>query len=62
MRKEKKKAIEDSISSFIFENSEDIRTKIGEKIEVLKDTFKMMNNVQKALELVNNMLDESFKL
>lgn len=55
-------AIEDSMSSFSSENSKDIRTKISEKIKVLKDIFRMIKNVQKALKLVNNILDDTLKL
>lgn len=47
--KEKQVESEDSMSSFNSGKTEDMRTKFGEKIEVSKDTFKMMKNVQKTL-------------
>lgn len=64
-RKGKGKQVEseDSMSSFSFGFwAEDIRTKIDEKIKVPKETFKMMKNIQKALNVVNNILDDSSKL
>lgn len=53
---------EDSMFSFSFENSVEMKTNIGEKIEVSKDTFKMMKNIQKALKMVNNVLNDTLKL
>lgn len=39
-----------------------MKTNIGEKIEVPKDTYKIMKNVQKALKMVNSVLNDTSKL
>lgn len=62
--KEKEKEVEreNSMSSFNSGNAKDMRTKMGKKVEVLQETFKMMKNIQKAMNMVNNILDDTSKL